>query len=86
MLRPLDDGHIRTPAQDPMDLSTMDARLKRANYYTTLDIFVADFRRIVDNCRVYNLPDTVYNKLAAKLEAAFDCYLASHVISDAVPP
>lgn len=67
--------------KDPMDLSTMEARLKCQGYYTTLDIFVADFRKIVENCRLYNLPDTIYNKLASKLEAAFNCYLASHVIT-----
>jgi len=68
--------------KDPMDLSTMEARLRRQGYYITLDIFVADFRRIVENCRIYNLPETIYNKLASKLEASFNNYMASHVISD----
>eukprot|EP00955_Chlamydomonas_euryale_P001877 21216-Chlamydomonas_euryale.AAC.18 len=60
----------------------MEARLRRQGYYITLDIFVADFRRIVENCRIYNLPETIYNKLASKLEASFNNYMASHVISD----
>ena len=37
--------------KDPNDLSLMEARLKRRDFYLTLDIFTADFRRMLNNCR-----------------------------------
>jgi hypothetical protein len=40
----------------------------RRRYYITLDLFVADVRRISSNCRYYNSPDTEYYKAAHRLE------------------
>lgn len=40
-----------TVIKDPVDLSLMETRLKRKDFYITLDIFVADFRRMMSNCR-----------------------------------
>lgn len=37
--------------KDPVDLSLIAARLKGGAYYFTLDIFLADFRRMFNNCR-----------------------------------
>ena len=37
--------------KDPVDLSLMEARLKRRDFYLTLDIFIADFKRMMSNCR-----------------------------------
>ncbi len=37
--------------KDPVDLSLMERRLARDNFYITLDIFVADFKRMCNNCR-----------------------------------
>lgn len=76
--------------KDPMDLSTVAARLeggaagddgarKARPFYTTLDLFVADVRRIFANCRVYNAADTVYSKLASRCEADFDAVVAARV-------
>lgn len=65
--------------QDPIDLQTMRGKLNQGNYYINLELFVADLRRMMDNCRVYNSPDTPYFKLANKMDAFLDGYLDSHV-------
>lgn len=35
-----------------MDLGTMEARLASRRYYTTLNMFAADFYKMVKNCQV----------------------------------
>ncbi|CAG0915004.1 unnamed protein product [Notodromas monacha] len=54
----------------PMDLSTMEKRLKHG-YYRHQRLFKADLTRMVSNCKFYNLPETEYYKLAEKLEKYF---------------
>jgi len=56
-----------TVIKEPMDLSTMDKRV-RADYYRTKDMFFADVRLIVENCKTYNEPDSTYVQCAKKLE------------------
>lgn len=51
----------------PMDLRTMVERLK-TGYYVHPRLFIADFNRVISNCRSYNNPDTEYYKLANTLE------------------
>ena len=34
-----------------MDLKLVEKRLAAGDYYLTLDIFVADLKRLFDNCR-----------------------------------
>jgi len=51
----------------PMDLRTMVERLK-SGYYVHPRLFLADFNRVISNCRSYNNPDTEYYKLANILE------------------
>ena len=53
--------------KEPMDLKTMDNRVE-SNYYKTLEMFSADFTRMVENCRTFNDPKSVYCKCANKLE------------------
>ena len=72
-------SNISDILQDPMDLSMVEQRLE-AGFYITLEIFQADVRRIFSNARIYNAADTIYAKLANKLEAYFDHYLASHLV------
>lgn len=66
----------------PMDLSTMEARLDSRQFYITLDIFVADMNRIFNNSKIYNSSDTVYYKLAAKLQVQFQQLVNANVIHD----
>ncbi|KAG2437573.1 hypothetical protein HYH02_011214 [Chlamydomonas schloesseri] len=66
--------------KDPMALDVMEERLACRGYYATLDIFTADLRRVFDNCRLYNAPDTIYYKLANKLEAQVNTFMAHRVL------
>lgn len=36
---------------DPVDLSLVAARLNTKQYYISLEMFVADIRKMCDNCR-----------------------------------
>lgn len=58
----------------------MEERLASDCFYVTLEIFNADLRRIIENCRVYNAPDTIYYKLANKLESLINNYLTTHLL------
>jgi hypothetical protein len=44
--------HPRYRLQDPMDLGTMEQRLASRRYYITLNMFAADFYKMVKNCQV----------------------------------
>ncbi|CAI5536579.1 unnamed protein product, partial [Closterium sp. Naga37s-1] len=50
--------------KDPIDLKTMQKRLEAESFYLTIDMFVADMRRMTANARTYNAPDTIYFKCA----------------------
>ena len=52
---------------------------RRGRFYSTLDIFVADARRIFSNARAYNAADTIYSKLATRLEEQLDALLAARI-------
>ncbi|GAA0152350.1 hypothetical protein LIER_10854 [Lithospermum erythrorhizon] len=57
--------------KDPMDLKTMSKRVESELYYVTLEMFVADAKRMFANARTYNSPDTIYYKCSTRLEANF---------------
>ncbi|KAM3185015.1 hypothetical protein ACTXT7_007226 [Hymenolepis weldensis] len=54
----------------PIDLRTMTDRLK-ARYYTHLDLFIADMRRMFHNCRTYNHPESDLYRHVSSLENVF---------------
>jgi histone acetyltransferase len=58
--------------KEPIDLRMILDRIECGDYYITLEIFAADFRRLFNNCRHYNAPDTPYFKCANRLEAFFE--------------
>jgi len=61
---------------DPIDLQMIEKRLSQPNiYYKTKDIFRADLKRMVDNCRTFNTPDTVWYDCANTLEEFFTAKL-----------
>lgn len=66
--------------QDPVDLTLIEQRLKSRDYYVTLHIFVADVNRMCANARIYNSAETIYFKMANKLEAFLDEYIHAHVV------
>lgn len=49
----------------------MEKRLQKGNYYITKEIFLADLKRMCDNCRIYNREDTEYYKCANDIENEF---------------
>ena len=65
--------------KDPLDLELIKDRVSSENYYTSLEMFCADFRLMFHNCRLYNSRDTVYFKCANRLEAFFDSKIAAGV-------
>ena len=72
----------RLRTQDPVDLSLIGQRLDSGRYYLTLDMFVADVNRMCANARVYNSAETIYFKLANRVEAFLDEYLHANVVFD----
>ncbi|KAK3280202.1 hypothetical protein CYMTET_11945 [Cymbomonas tetramitiformis] len=65
--------------KDPVDLACIKRRLGTQEYYIALEIFAADFRRMFENCRIYNAPDTVYYKCATRLEQFFESKLVAGI-------
>jgi len=57
--------------KDPVDLCLIEKRLKDSNYYITKDLFLADIKRMCDNCRIYNSADTEYYTCANEIENQF---------------
>lgn len=60
----------------------MEERLARGNYYLTLEIFVADFHRIFANARFYNAVDSIFVKLANRLEDKLEQYLEANMLRE----
>lgn len=60
--------------KEPMDLKTIGERLDKG-FYRTTHMFNADFKKMFDNCRTYNKPDTEYYQCADSLEAYFKSLL-----------
>lgn len=50
----------------PADLKTMSKRVESEQYYVTLEMFIADVKRMCANARTYNSPDTIYYKCATR--------------------
>ncbi|KAK9067590.1 hypothetical protein SSX86_011701 [Deinandra increscens subsp. villosa] len=67
--------------RDPMDLKTMSRRVESEQYYVTLEMFIADARRMFANARTYNSPETIYFKCSTRLEAFFSSKVQAGVQS-----
>ncbi|XP_002960878.2 histone acetyltransferase GCN5 [Selaginella moellendorffii] len=65
--------------KDPIDLKTISRRLESEQFYLTLEMFVADLKRMFGNARVYNSPETIYFKCANRVEDFFTNKLKSCV-------
>nr|GEW10782.1 histone acetyltransferase GCN5 isoform X1 [Tanacetum cinerariifolium] len=57
--------------RDPIDLKTMAKQVDSEQYYVTLDMFLADARRMFANARTYNSPETIYFKCSTRMESFF---------------
>lgn len=54
----------------PMDLATMDAKLENGSY-ETLEVFISDFRLMINNCKSWNMPKTVWYRSTVQLDKYF---------------
>ncbi|PON54399.1 Histone acetylase PCAF [Parasponia andersonii] len=52
--------------KDPMDLRTLSKRVESEQYYVTLEMFIADVKRMFANARTYNSPETIYYKCSTR--------------------
>ncbi|KAJ6953758.1 histone acetyltransferase GCN5-like [Populus alba x Populus x berolinensis] len=64
-------GHSRfkTLNSSKDNLKTMSKRVESEQYYVTLEMFIADVKRMCANARTYNTPDTIYYKLEAHFQS-----------------
>ncbi|XP_035708926.1 mucin-12 isoform X2 [Folsomia candida] len=65
----------------PMDLQTMEDKLDNQEY-VSLEEFIADFQRIVDNCIKYNGPSSEYTEMAETLQDAFHKSVQRYIAPD----
>lgn len=63
--------HYPEVIKHPMDLGTIDHRLK-ANDYSSVSAFVADFELIISNCYTFNGPEHGVSQQARKMKQSFD--------------
>lgn len=57
--------------KNPIDLSTIQSRLDDGWFYVTKEIFIADLKRMVDNCKTYNGKGHYVTEMAIQLEKVF---------------
>ncbi|KAJ9612802.1 uncharacterized protein PV06_08437 [Exophiala oligosperma] len=72
---PVDPIQLNIPTyfdivKQPMDLGTIDSRLKNSKY-TSVSAFVSDFNQIIANCVAFNGPDHGITQQARKMESSF---------------
>lgn len=65
--------------KNPMDLGTMQKRVETGRYYITLEIFLADLKRIWSNAKHYNGEETIFAKAANQLDRFVDEYMLSRL-------
>lgn len=58
-----------TIIKNPMDFSTMKQKINN-DLYVSIDDIKDDFNLMCENAKIYNQPDTIYYKAAAKLQAS----------------
>jgi histone acetyltransferase len=69
-LEPVNPDEVKGYAEaiaEPMDLSTVMGKVK-SGAYLTLEDYAADVALIIDNCRSFNAPGSVFSACADKLE------------------
>ncbi|GAX12616.1 histone acetyltransferase [Fistulifera solaris] len=52
----------------PIDLATIEKRIRSDNHYRTKEMFFADIQLMADNCKTYNDDGSMYVQCAKKLE------------------
>lgn len=70
---------------EPMDLGTMDTKLK-TKQYTGVSQFVRDFHLIVNNSYTFNTREHIVSQQAAKMEASFSSQMKNMPPASAIEP
>jgi Bromodomain len=55
--------------KEPIDLSTIDKRIRQDNHYKSKQMLYQDLMLMVNNCKLYNEPASPYAQCASSLEA-----------------
>ena len=74
-----------TVIPNPMDLRTLEDKLKESKY-STVDAFKADFNQIVQNCETFNGRESTFTKAAYEMKASFDKNMAKIPGPDVTEP
>jgi len=75
--------HYPTVITKPIDLKTMEEKLKREQY-PSVDVYIADFHQIVQNTHIFNGPEHAVTKSAIHIQAAFDRQMSNLPKPDAI--
>jgi histone acetyltransferase len=54
--------------KDPIDLSTIEKRTRKGDWYKSKEMLHVDMMRMVNNCKAYNDPSSPYYECALNLE------------------
>ena len=54
--------------KEPIDLSTIDKRIRRGDWYKNKEMLQVDMLKMVNNCKMYNDPNSPYYECAENLE------------------
>ncbi|KAF2360521.1 Bromodomain [Trinorchestia longiramus] len=65
----------------PMHITKLEDRLDKG-YYASLAMFDADFKLMMDNCKLYNGPESEYTHMAYTLEKVFAKLRAKYLETD----
>lgn len=79
---PVDGSQVRDYYEiikDPIDLTVIGKRLASGSYYKTMEIFLADLKLMLTNCKTYNAETTIYYKAAETLQSAIARSLKQHL-------
>jgi histone acetyltransferase len=57
-----------TVIKDPIDLSTIEKRIRKGDWYKSKEMLNVDMMRMVSNCKTYNDPSSPYYECAESLE------------------
>jgi histone acetyltransferase len=54
--------------KEPIDISTIDKRIRKGDHYKSKQMLYADLMLMVNNCKLYNEPESTYVQCAVSLE------------------
>ncbi|KAI0027573.1 Bromodomain-containing protein, partial [Vararia minispora EC-137] len=69
-LQPVDVSAVAGYAEvikQPMDFGTMGTKVERGKY-RSLEEFASDFRLVISNAKLFNLPGTIYYSEADRID------------------